>query len=323
MGHTRRIVLMLGLAAALALVLPAVAYAKSFTMPAVSIEAKVNADGSMDVRERRTWDFSGDFTRVYWDLSASGVKDSGHDVQITDISIGEGGVTFPPTTAPADQRPARQSRVTPIPGGVRVEAYDTFKDQSRTFELAYKVRGAAVRWSDTAELYWQFVGSGWTEPTGRVDVTIRFPSSLGTDTVRAWAHGPLTGEVRVLEDGSVTLHVYRPAVGHIRGGPRPVPGRRPFGGDTRSAAAPRCGPCPGGRAVQRRERAARAGTGGGRGKQTLNDAGGRRGGGGGRRAPPGTRRGPRAVAPLRSRVPTGVPGASTCVRTRPGCSPVS
>ncbi len=41
------------------------AYAKSYTCPS-TIDAQANADGSLDVTEARTFDFSGNFTAVWW-----------------------------------------------------------------------------------------------------------------------------------------------------------------------------------------------------------------------------------------------------------------
>ena len=42
--------------------MPSHAYAKSYTCPSVTIDAQANADGSLDVTEARTFDFSGNFT---------------------------------------------------------------------------------------------------------------------------------------------------------------------------------------------------------------------------------------------------------------------
>ena len=45
------------------------AYAKDYACPSVSIDATVNADGSLSVTEAREFDFDGDFTAVWWELS--------------------------------------------------------------------------------------------------------------------------------------------------------------------------------------------------------------------------------------------------------------
>ena len=73
--------------------------------------------------------------------------------------------------------------------------------------MDYVAKGAATRWNDTAELYWQFVGDETAVEAGAVRVTVRPPAGVTKNEVRAWAHGPLYGEVTIREDASVVLTV--------------------------------------------------------------------------------------------------------------------
>jgi hypothetical protein len=57
---------------ALVLAMPGIASAKSYTMGPVAIESQVAADGSMSVVEDRTFEFTDDYTFVYWDLRKKG-----------------------------------------------------------------------------------------------------------------------------------------------------------------------------------------------------------------------------------------------------------
>jgi uncharacterized membrane protein len=61
-------------------------------------------------------------------------------------------------------------------------------------------------YSDVAELYWKFIGSGWDRPSSDVRVVVRLPGSIPAGQIRAWAHGPLHGEVRPVPGGA-TLEV--------------------------------------------------------------------------------------------------------------------
>ena len=49
--------------------LPGKAYAKSYTMPQVNIQAQLETDGTLHVVEQRTFDFDGSFSAVWWTLS--------------------------------------------------------------------------------------------------------------------------------------------------------------------------------------------------------------------------------------------------------------
>ena len=69
-AHAIRLLVLIACVAVLSLfVAPAPALAKSYSMPEVSIEATVNADGSLHVVEQRTFDFDGSFTCVWWEFN--------------------------------------------------------------------------------------------------------------------------------------------------------------------------------------------------------------------------------------------------------------
>ena len=80
-------------------------------------------------------------------------------------------------------------------------------DETIPFRINYVAKGAAKRYSDTAELYWQFIGDETGVPTGPVHIEITPPAPLTKEQVKAWAHGPLTGTVAIGADGAVTLDV--------------------------------------------------------------------------------------------------------------------
>ena len=67
--HPWMVLPLLALALGLQLALALPALAKSYTMGPVVIEAQVKPDGSMSVVEQRQFDFSGDYSRVFWDLA--------------------------------------------------------------------------------------------------------------------------------------------------------------------------------------------------------------------------------------------------------------
>jgi uncharacterized membrane protein len=205
--------------------LPAVALSQSWTMPSVHIETQINPDGSIDVTEERTFAFEGDFTRVYWmlDPPKNGVYSG---ITVT-------GPNGPMPPAKVDGRPAGFSRVVPEGATVRVDAYGQMSDETLTYTLRYHLTGAAERWADTAELYWQTIGTNWAVPTGKVQIDIALPSGVATGQVKAWTHGPLTGSVHVQSDSSVRVEV-----ADLAGGERVEP-RILFPAESLSTARPR------------------------------------------------------------------------------------
>jgi uncharacterized membrane protein len=187
------------LALVVALAAPAIAFAKSYSMPEVRIDAQVGADGSLTVEEQRSFDFSGDFTRVYWDLEPP----SGG--AIADVAVT--GPSGPVPAAAAEGRPAGYSRVSQVGTLTRVEVYGAWSNENVTYALSYRITNAATRWADTAELYWKAVASNWGASTGQLTATIRPPAGVTKGQVKVWVHGPLTGSTVINGDGSVTLSV--------------------------------------------------------------------------------------------------------------------
>lgn len=201
--------------------LPGSAFAKSYTMPQTDITATVNADGSLHVVEERTFDFSGEFTAVWFtidppyggELRVNGVSlsdandmDQNGNVLSTPLkSVGfdlgwryEGG---PGTTCYSVDSPKDT-----------VYVFFDVADETRTVTVDYTVTNAIGAWRDVGELYWQYVAPGWEEDTRNVTMTVKLPVPAGTgvvagDNVRAWGHGPLDGSVAIDEGGTVSYTV--------------------------------------------------------------------------------------------------------------------
>ncbi len=229
----RSLLLLLGLllvAAGVAAMAAGPAAAKSYSITSVTIDAQVLKNGDLRVHEARTLSYSGTFHYVYWDLSTKG--STGIDVNGASGPGSDGTGSVPYTLA--DNAYANlPGTYTALDGGaVRVQLNFEVTDTTAVFAVDYVARGAAQRWQDTAELYWQFVGDQADIASDDVTVTVRLPEGVARDQVRAWAHGPLWGDVSIQPDASVRMTV----------SPLPantfVEGRILFPADVLSKAAP-------------------------------------------------------------------------------------
>ena len=215
--------------AALALVaialtaLPVTARADGYSMDNVRIDAAVQADGSLAVTETRDFSFDDDINGVYWlipfgtnqqgaqsNVQVTGVYEGGAFHQVDSAAKGDSGV-YTVETVDVDGEEALNLKVfTPHDDG-----------DAATIAVSYGVTGAVMNWSDTAELYWKFVGDGWSEDSDNVTATITFltsaqsaePATKGKN-FRAWGHGPLTGDVEL--DASVPNVTY--TIPHVHSG---------------------------------------------------------------------------------------------------------
>jgi uncharacterized membrane protein YgcG len=167
--------------------------AKSFRITKVSINAKLQPDGSMAVSELRTYDFNGTFRFAYRDMPATG------PVAFGDFEVLE------------DGRPYRQSdseepgtyRITRESGSKRITWFYRASDEARVFEFRYVAAGAIKRYEDVALLYYQFISQEWTIRQSGISINLEPPAPLRKSDVKVWLHGPLWAESRIKENGTI------------------------------------------------------------------------------------------------------------------------
>ena len=202
---------LVALAAGLAALAAGPAAAQDFSITSVSVDAQVMPNGDVRVTDTRTLDFTGTFHYVYWDLSTRGSE----GIQVTGA---EGpGAADPSTTVP--YRPSEAGYLGSATGetdtygvsdgaaAVRVQLNFELTDTTAAFTVKYVAKGAAKRWSDSAELYWQFIGAETAVESRDVSVVVHLPEGVAEDQVRAWAHGPLWGTVTIAPNASVVMKV--------------------------------------------------------------------------------------------------------------------
>ena len=177
----------------------------------MKVDAQVMPNGDLRVTDSRTLDFSGNFHFVYWDLATEGSDE-----------IVVRGASGPAAGDPATTVPYELSEyavvgmasgevgtyaVDPGAGMVTVQLNFDVTDATAVFTVEYVARGAAKRFTDTAQLYWQFIGADTAVDSGDVSVTVHLPDGVTKDQVKAWAHGPLWGTVTIEPDASVLMTV--------------------------------------------------------------------------------------------------------------------
>jgi hypothetical protein len=218
--------------------------AKDYRFPRVSIDATVLPNGSLALHERRTFAFTGDFSFAFFTIEWP-------PSQIEGFSVSENGRQIPAVPVPGDG------------GGTEATWSLSASNESRTYDIAYVARCAVDVSADAAHLLWQFVGTGWEKVTDRLDVTVHLPEvarrakrppacspdqpdvaprttrPLKKGEVRAWGHGPLAGEVRIVDAQTVRLSVrnlqpFTLVEGSILFPPGAVPFAALQGGETRA-----------------------------------------------------------------------------------------
>jgi uncharacterized membrane protein len=169
---------------------------KHYSIDEIKIDAKIASDGSLLISERRSYIFRGSFGWADYKLP---LKKLG---RVTDFSLSEGSMNYEPM--PGDNPGTYQIHQTN--DEFYVKWYYQAQDETRIFKLQYRVEDAVNVYQDVAEFYFKFVGENTETKIGSVDVTIKLPEHADTSQVRAWAHGPLHGQLEFRE-GKIRLWV--------------------------------------------------------------------------------------------------------------------
>ena len=176
------------------LLLPAAAHADGYSMTQTYISATVEADGSLTVVEGRQFDFDDDINGV------------GGTAGVDVLSVEEEDTAFNKVDS-ANKGDNGVYTVEQTGDGVRIKVFSPHESgDSATYYVSYTMTGAVMNWADTAELYWKFVGDGWSADSDDVEMEVHFANAAaGTaavkgDNFRAWGHGPLTGDVSLDAD---------------------------------------------------------------------------------------------------------------------------
>ena len=179
----------------------------------LNFDAKINADGSMDVRE--TWNIYVSDTNT---LFKTFKRDSSKYSEITNVIVKDitSGKTFSEiykemyhVTKDCFYGLVNSNGMFEIAWGVGLDnSADT-----RKYEISYTVKDAIAKYNDYSELYWQFIGEDFEIPADKVKGTIIFPMNAESkEDIRVWGHTEdLNGEIYVTDLNKIefTINNYR------------------------------------------------------------------------------------------------------------------
>jgi len=178
---------------------------QAFAAPAldirqVNISAEVLSDGSMKVIEKRTI--------YFYDLSrgATIFFSTTDNIQFSDIIVREYNLQYRQVEQLPTSEPGTYA-VKNHPDRVEIDWSYRAEDETRIFILEYTVHNAVIVHTDTAELYYQFIGDDWTIPTGMVKINLNLPPGAEKSEIKAWGHGAGAGKVEINSPTEITWFV--------------------------------------------------------------------------------------------------------------------
>lgn len=185
-------------------------YAGSQKLNSIDYEAKLNSDGTADITE--IWNIKVENTNtLFKTFDIDRTKYTGiSNVKVSEITASGREINFRDTGKYAYHVEkggfyalTNNSRQFEIAWGVSIDS-----TENKTYKISYKVIDVVKNYNDCSEFYWQFIGVTNSIPAKKVTGTIKLPSEVtNKENLRAWAHGPLSGNIEITDKQTVRFEV--------------------------------------------------------------------------------------------------------------------
>jgi len=183
-------------------------YAGTAYVDNIDIDAKINTDGSMTVTETIVWDIEEDLNGVYRDIlieNAENGINSASGIVINSVLVN--GTEFNYSYSTLQNGDSGKYNINNIEGGKQIKIFTPSSNEYKTTTITYTLYDVAVKYNDTAEVYWNFIGSGWDHGIDNLHINITLPGT--SSTLKVFAHGPLHGYSAIPSTDSVVLEVQK------------------------------------------------------------------------------------------------------------------
>lgn len=202
---------MLWIASIMFIMHPVEASSSDLLLNHLSFEAQINQDGSMNVTEK--WNIKMNETNtLYKTFKIDKTKYSNlSNVTVADVTSGkrqllleqkQWGYHLPKGSYFGGMNRENQFE---IAWGVGLDD----SSATRVYEISYQVNDAIAKYSDYAELYWQFVGEEFEVDAKNITGTILLPEHVNAmDHIKVWGHTEdLNGEIHVTDTNKIEFNI--------------------------------------------------------------------------------------------------------------------
>lgn len=177
----------------------------AYEIESLDIVANIERDGSLEVEERVIYDI-GKINGILYNIDALGYGKF-TDLQIFYEDDGE----F--KQARNNAAPSEGNFTVSVDDGLyKIKLYAPSQNERKEFIFRYNLTRGVTVYRDIAQLNRKMVGKDWQNSIGNISVTVNLPENVKKDDIYAFGHGPLTGNIEILDGKSVryTLNDYRP-----------------------------------------------------------------------------------------------------------------
>ncbi|NLY76918.1 MAG: DUF2207 domain-containing protein [Tissierellia bacterium] len=176
---------------------------ESLTIPRWLIEAELLKNGDLKIVEDITFRFNDEYNGVFRELVLD--KTDGLDnIKVSELDQGREVAYL--QVDEAEKGDKQVFMVKDEGDRLVLQIFSPSEDEEKTFRIGYTVKNVAVKYMDTGELYYKFLGDENETPIGFLGINIKLPQNIN-DQVKIFAHGPTNGTINFSGNNMVRAEV--------------------------------------------------------------------------------------------------------------------
>ena len=158
----------------------------SLTIKRWLIDSKIIENGDLEIREDITFNFNDKFNGVFREIVLAGTEG------IDNLKVAEmvnGNEIIYSHANKAKNGDSHVFMTINDGDNINIKIFSPSEDEEKTFRLDYTIKNVAIKYNDTGELYYKFLGKENSTPISFFAVNISLPQTRN-DKVKIFAHGP-------------------------------------------------------------------------------------------------------------------------------------
>jgi uncharacterized membrane protein len=85
--------------------------------------------------------------------------------------------------------------------GIKINIFSPAKNEEKRFVIQYHLTDAVVKYKDTSDFYWNFIGNKRSTTLNNVDIVVTIPTT--SSKLKMFSHGPLSGINSIVDKATV------------------------------------------------------------------------------------------------------------------------
>lgn len=168
------------------------------------VDAFLIENGDLQISEDITFKFNDKFNGVYRDIVTDG-KMTIDNIKVVEVLNDN---TKDYTLVREAKKGYMDVFTTEINDNkIELKIFSPSKNEKKTFRISYDAKNVAVRYKDTGELYYKFLGDDNKTTIKKFTVNINLPQEDNSGKVKVFAHGPEKGDINKINNSKYELKI--------------------------------------------------------------------------------------------------------------------